>query len=256
MFGYSPDPHALRSVYVKWAHRFGVLATPSPRDLRPEAPYVLDQGACSGCVGHGTSTGIYTACAVAGVPLPWLPSPAKIYANAVALDRGDPLAHPLYDQGSFPALAMRGLTEFGIAPIEPAGALTDCHPVNGELPEPDLLSLETEGEHRYVGWYEIGNADEARMAIASGHPVGIGTFVDSSFMRWTPGRPPVGLMNESDPDGGGHWTVLLASEPGGLFWLRNSWGAGWGAHGDALVSDAFVNQASQLIAFAYRRIGR
>jgi hypothetical protein len=256
MFGYTPDHHALRSVYVKWAHRFGLLATPAPRDLRDAAPYVLDQGSCSGCVGHGTATGIATSCAVAGAPLLWVPSPGKIYGNAVALERGDPLAHPLRDEGSMPALAMRGLTEFGIAPLEPAGAATDCFPTNGVLPEPDLGSLETEGEHRYVGWYEIGNADEARQAIASGAPVGLGTYVDSAFMRWTPGRAPLGLMNEDDPDGGGHWTVLLASEAGGRFWLRNSWGAGWGANGDCLVTDACVNQASQLIAFGYRKIGR
>jgi hypothetical protein len=254
MFGYTPDHHALRNVYVKWAHRFGLLGAPAPRDLRDAAPLVLDQGAASSCVGHGTSTGIVACCNTAGRPLGFVPSPCAIYTNAVALERGDPLAHPLRDQGSMPALAMRGLTEFGIKAMAP-GILTDCHPENGILAEPDLLSLELEGEHLYVGWYEIGNADEARQAIAAGAPVGIGTFVDSSFMRWTPGRAPIGTMNESDPDGGGHWTVLLASEPDGLFWLRNSWGTGWGANGEALVSDAFVNQADQLVAFGYRRIG-
>lgn len=255
MHGYRPDHPHLRRLYTSWRGRFGAVA-PAPRDLRSFAPYVLDQGSSSSCVGHGTATGIATSCAVAGAPLTFVPSPAGIYVNAVALERGDPLAGPLKDEGSMPALAMRGLTEFGIRPLLPTGARTDVVQGGGVLPEPVLSELELAGDYLYVGWYEIGNADEARQAIAAGAPVGVGTYVDSSFMNWTPGRAPIGRMNEDDPNGGGHWTVLLGSEAGSFFWLRNSWGPGWGDAGDALVSDDFVNQADQLIAFGYRKVGR
>lgn len=251
MFGYHPDPKDHR--YTRWLHAFLALDE-APRDLRPDACRVLDQEGSS-CTGHGTATGIYTAAKIAGHDLGWIPSPCGIYTMAVALDRGDPLRGPLLDQGAMPNQVARGLSEFGIRPFVGAGA-TDCFPVNGTLAEPDLAQLEVDAEHCYFGWYEISNADEARTAIAAGIPVGIGTWVDSKFIQWTPNRPPLGFMNFDDPDGGGHWTVLLASTSRKTFWLRNSWGSGWGAAGDAEVTDDFVNQADQLLAFGYRRIGR
>lgn len=251
MFGYHPDPEGHH--YTRWLHAFRAPNV-APRDLRPSACKVLDQGRSSGCVGHGTATGVFTAAAVAGAPLGFIPSPAGIYVNAVALERGDPLRGPLLDQGSMPSQAAAALSIFGVRPMQPQSALTDVHPVNGELPEPNLDDLEQEGEHCYVGWYEIGNADEARIALAAGAPVGIGTYVDSAFTRWDPSKPPLGYMNQSDPDGGGHWTVLLGFDAS-RFFLRNSWGPGWGDAGDCYVTDDFVNQADQLIAFGYKRIG-
>ncbi len=253
MFGYHPDPPGHR--YSRWLHAFRA-PTVAPRDLRPFACKVLDQGQSSSCTGHGTATGVFTAAAAAGAPLGWIPSPCGIYTLAVALERGDPLKGPLQDAGAEPNQVARALTEFGIRPMRDQSAATDCFPANGVLAEPTLDELESEGEHCYVGWYEIANADEARIAIAAGAPVGIGTFVDSHFMQWDPSKAPLGRMNTSDPNGGGHWTVLLAAGPAGApFVLRNSWGTSWGDAGDALVTDDFVNQADQLLAFGYKRIG-
>ena len=153
-----------------------------------------------------------------------------------------------------PNQVARGLTEFGIRPMDPQSALTDCHPKNGVLAEPTLGQLESDAHHVYVGWYDVQNADEARAAIAAGAPVGIGTYLGSKFMDWTPSKGVLGRMNENDPNGGGHWTVLLGFDSS-RFFLRNSWGTDWGANGDCYVNDDFVNQASDLIAFGYRRVG-
>lgn len=250
MFGYIPDKaHS----YTRFLSRFRAPAA-TPRDLRASACKVLDQGGSSSCTGHGTATGLYTACAVAGHPLGWIPSPKGIYTNGVAIDRADALSGPLLDQGAMPNQVARALSEFGVRPMRDQNALTDCD-FSGTIPEPTLDELEADGEHVYVGWYAIANADEARIALAAGCPVGKGTFVDSHYMDWRPGDKPVGLTDENDPRGGGHWTVLLASNSGGTFWDRSSWGTSAGDNGEFLVTDAHVNQASQLIAFGYRRVG-
>lgn len=250
MFGYVKDPAGHR--YTRFAARFAAQPV-NPRDLRPDACKVLDQGGTSSCTGHGTATGLYTACAVAGHPLGWIPSPAGIYTNAIALDRADPLSGPLLDQGAMPSQVVRGLTEFGARPMADQSAVTDCL-FSGTVPEPTLDQLESEGEHLYVGWYEIANAAEARAALSAGAPVGIGTYVDSTFIGWSPDKGTIGRMNEDDAQGGGHWTVLLGFDAS-RFFLRNSWNTSWGDAGDGYVNDDFVNQASQLIAFGYRRIG-
>jgi hypothetical protein len=252
MFGYLRDHPAQR--YTNWIRRFGAAPAINPRDLRPDACRVLDQEGNS-CTGHGTATGIYTAAAVAGHRLDWIPSPAGIYTLALATERGDPLSRPLFDQGSNPAQIERSISEYGLRPMVGDGG-TDCAPVNGVMPEPDLMQLEVDAEHCYFGWYEIGNADEARAAIAAGAPVGVGTYVDSKFMQWTPARGPIGFTNQDDPDGGGHWTVGLATTARKTFWIRNSWGDGYGDAGDVEVTDDFINQAWQLLAFGYWRIGR
>lgn len=249
MFGYTPDSKEHR--YTRLLARFRAPLV-NPRDLRPDACKVLDQAATSSCTGHGTATGLFTACAVAGQPLLWIPSPRGIYTNGIAIDRADALSGPLLDQGAMPNQIARGLTEFGVRAMANQSALTDCT-FSGIVPEPTLDELEAEAEHLYVGWYTVANADEARVALAAGAPVGIGTYVDSSFMSYN-GRGVIGSMNDNDPAGGGHWTCLLGFDTS-RFFLRNSWGTSWGDEGDGYVNDDFVNQASQRIAFGYRRVG-
>lgn len=251
MFGYKPDPAG--HLYTRFLARFRAPLV-NPRDLRQDACKVLDQAATSSCTGHGTATGIFTACAVAGHPLPWIPSPRGIYTNGIAIDRADVLSGPLLDEGAMPNQVARGLTEFGVRAMADQSTLTDCA-FSGIVPEPTLDELESEAEHLYVGWYAIANADEARAAIAAGAPVGIGTYVDSSFMSWTPDKGVIGTMNDDDPQGGGHWTCLVATTARKTFFGRNSWGVSYGDAGDYECNDDFVNQASQLIAFGYRRVG-
>jgi len=251
-YGYVPTPRAEhRRLFPRFRAAFQ-LAAAAPRDLRPFTCKVLDQANSGSCVGHGTATGLFTAAAVAGKPLGFIPSPWGIYQNALCYDRGSPANGRLQDQGCMPSSAMLGLTHFGVRAMSPQSASTDVPQGATYLPEPDLASLELEGPHLYVGWYSIGSADEARTAIAAGCPVGIGTYVDTSFEDWTPSRPPLGLMREDDPAGGGHWTCLVESRSGGIFTLRNSWGTSYGDNGECLVTDDFVNQADELIAFGWK----
>lgn len=258
--GYIPTPQHLRGIFVKWAHRFGVVPTPPPRDLRAFTCKVLDQGNSGSCVGHGTAAGLYIAANVAGKPFGFIPSPYRIYQNALAYDRGDPANGPLTDQGCMPSSAMLGLTNFGLSAMQPQSAETDVpQPPPGQntqnFPDPDLSSIEIEGQHFYVGWYAVKNADEARAAIGAGAPVGIGTYVDTRFERWTPSEPPLGLMDTSDPQGGGHFTALTTTTANGTFWGQNSWNTGYGASGFYECNDDFVNQAGEtgeLIAFGWK----
>lgn len=258
--GYVPDPagHRANGFHLLAAYR--ATSTPSAADLTPCTPPVMDQNQCGSCTGHGTACGIATACTKAGKPLPFVPSPRGIYCLARAVDRSDP-SRPLTDDGAMPNQVMRSISEWGVRPIQAptsGGLYSDCEPSNVNA-EPTLDELTADAHDSIVGWYRIDatGADriaQLRQALAAGHPVGIGTFVATSFENWQAGDPPVGAQDPSDPNGGGHWTCLIGYRTGSagetIFRLRNSWGESWGDSGNCDVSEAFVQQASDLYVFA------
>lgn len=263
--GYRPDPAGHRSNGFHLLAASSAATTPPSVDLRASTPPVMNQDQCGSCTGHGTSCGTFTACATAGTPLPFVPSPRGIYTNGRAIDRSDP-SIPLSDDGAMPNQIMRSITEWGVRPIKAptsSGEYSDCEPSNVNR-EPTLAELTEEASTCFVGWYRISAIGKARttqlrQALAAGHPVGVGTFVASSFENWQAGDPPVGHQNESDPNGGGHWTCCIGyeTETSGatVFRIRNSWGASWGDNGDILVTESFMAQATDLYAFAATKAG-
>jgi hypothetical protein len=83
-----------------------------------------------------------------------------------------------------------------------------------------------------------------KQAIASGNPVAIGFPVFRDFEAIRSGA----LYNTlSGASLGGHMVAVFAYDAEGI-WIRNQWGTGWGASGDAHLSWAFVQT---LVSGAY-----
>ena len=89
---------------------------------------------------------------------------------------------------------------------------------------------------RLASYYRIETLDEAKAAIFATGPIIVGaTWFDSWFEPEEDGRLP-----DPDNEAGGHAFVLYGwdDEKGALV-AANSWGTGWGHHGDFLVPYEF-----------------
>jgi hypothetical protein len=212
----------------------------------------MDQGDTGSCTGHGTACGIYTTC---GDKLGFVPSPDGIYRNARCVDRAakhhSGALPKLSDDGAFIDIVMRGITAYGIRPIDAPtsdGRYSDCEP--SSINDEEMLGdAEIEATTLLIGEYAITatgalRIQQMRQALAAGYAITFGAFVDMAFENWTPDLPPQGACDPNDPNGGGHCMCVIGyqTEVDGktTFIVRNSWGATWGAGGNILVSEDFV----------------
>nr|WP_276610689.1 IPT/TIG domain-containing protein [Kineococcus siccus] len=94
-------------------------------------------------------------------------------------------------------------------------------------------------------WAGAGQGVAARTlvtaALAGGHPVAVGLPVYPSFVGIRDGNvhTPTGGTSQ-----GGHMVTIIGYDDQGVT-IRNQWGTGWGAKGDARLSWAFVQQHVQ-----------
>jgi hypothetical protein len=221
-------------------------AIPASIDLSPFAPPVVDQTVFSACEGCSSSSAIYTTLAKAGTPLGWVPSQSGIYRLARAVDRSDP-SIPLLDQGTETNAVERALSDFGIGAMVANLNGTNCD-LDGDTinAEPVLAELERDAVNLLVGTYQITSSgaekvNDVKLALASGFAVRVDTTVDQAFEDWTPAQAPYGSPNLS-ASLGGHALFALGFS-GNTFTIRNSWSASWGASGNLLASEAFIQQA-------------
>lgn len=221
---------------------------------------ILDQNGCGSCTGHGTSQWMQVTYAKAGTPLPFRPSPRGIYAITRCLDRA--AATPvgtalpaLTDDGGQPSDVIIALAQFGITALvmpSPQGYQSDVDPSNVDV-EPQLGDFEKAAAELLRAAVRVDPTDPAfqdnlATAVEQTGAAGIGIFVDTkNFMAYSPATGPVQTIDQSDPNGGGHWlcvssfrTCVAGSDddlkfkiPVGTLIFRgpNSWGAGWGDAG-------------------------
>lgn len=252
------------------ASRDGRVALPASPDLASYEPPRADQDGTDCCWAHSTAWATATACAAAGAPLGYIPSPAEIARVGYAVDRavltppGSPLP-ALVDQGSEIATAKTALGRYGVvamtAPV--AGRNSDATP-QSVIAEPALLDLELGAEKLVAGEYAIDpNApdvgDQVAACLASGIPVVAAFYCDSSVENWTAGAAPVGAPNASDPNGGGHAVYIsgVQTAPDGTrTWLvSNSWGSAYGESGRFRASDAWLRGCWELWPWAIAKKG-
>lgn len=243
-----------RYTALRIARAKGIVAgtTAASFDLEKYAPPVMNQTEFSCCEGTSSSGAIATRFAAKGTPLGWIPSQNGLYVPARAFDRAaqypDAEVLPaLRDVGTETNSVIRVVSEVGITPmgLSPDGLFCDVTKdnVNAEL---DLAQLESDGVSMLIGAYEIRSSGSRKLqdikdCIASGVPVRVDSFVDIAFEEWTPKRPPVGVPDYSDPEGGGHALYAIGFS-GDIVVLRNSWGADWGDGGNILASEAWIAQ--------------
>ncbi len=240
--GHRPNPGGHRVASSRLLLGAPRLAqTPPSASLEMYEPGVMDQGGSSACVGHASAMAIAVSLARAGAPLPWVPSPGNIYCVARCIERaGD--AVPLLDNGSIPADAMMGISQWGVRPTRapaPDGRNSDVDPATVN-DEPALDELEQDAQTLLVGEYgvDMGALDavtQLRAAIAAGYALTVALFVDSAFENWDPSKGPLGAPNRQDPNGGGHYLACTsyrtASDGRTILRGPNSWGVDWGIAG-------------------------
>ena len=256
--GYIQSPKdATRVRFGFGASRFASTSQ-SAASLFPYLPTVYDQGQTGSCVGHGTSTALWAAAHAKNSPLDFIPSMKGIYTVARELARADATVL-LEDGGTDPAQALLGIRDVGFRAMgqRPAdGRFSDCDPffINQEDSVEDLTA---DYAHRHFGDYIISmdRVNAVKAAIASGMPVGVGFYVDSTFQAYGIGSRPIDSPNFNDPTGGGHWVCAYAykTDPvtgAVMFTVRNSWSDLWGLNGDFQATENWLLGAYELIAFA------
>lgn len=268
--------HRFTSVHFALA-RIGLAAFPSEGlDLRPQIKRNVDQGPTGSCEGHAGAKGLDACMRIKGKPLPFFPSMAGLYTLARCLDRGNPSAGALQDNGTEGNAVIRAFQEFGVRPIGPMasdGRFSDCEPTTIN-DEPRLGDMETESACKLVGAYSILEtsandvAGAYQQSLAAFGPVPTASFVDTAFMQWDKSKPPIDGVDMTDPQGGGHKYLIAGcmgwkdgklvplNTPGAVrVWLLdNSWGASWGdGDGTAYVTDNFLALTDEREAYDVSR---
>jgi len=245
--GYQPDPiNHRRTPFAVLAQALGLSSSTLPEStdncvtIGAVVP-VLDQSQTSACVGHAIACAVGGGMALAGSPIGFVPSPAEIYRNARAIDRG-PGGPALVDDGAQPNQGWRAVSTFGVRPMIALGdRVSDADPatINAEPGWSDLL-----GESAAIvkGEYALAASGaarvlELRMALSGKRPVTVALHADGDPFQYYAGDVLTGAMLGDGPD---HYVTLIdyAIVGGAAVFLgRNSWGekaTGWGVDRFAL----------------------
>lgn len=248
-------------------------ALPAEASLESSEAPILNQGPTGSCTGHGTSQGLWTTFQASGRPLLWVPSPkrtyflGRAYARAATTPEGQPMP-ALTDSGAMPADVMAALPVDGVRAMRGPtsdGRNSDVDPATIDAEE--TVADEESGLQALVtGQYRIDPSapdasDQVAASVVSRAAVGVGGFVDTAFMNWEPGDPPLGPPDTSDPQGGGHWITLTSFRAGSAAARSfpasvgdvtkatlapritrgpNSWGPDWGDRGHFEVDDGWI----------------
>jgi len=167
---------------------------------------------------------------------------------------------PVSDGGSYPRYAMRAVQNLGFC-AETVFPYTDKPQLPGEtalgtineVPPPAAFKAAyDQSGFRYYRVISTGQARVAEVAraLAQGHAVIFGMFVDTAFMRNK--GAPIDQVDVNDPDGGGHMLAVLEVTDTEVI-PDNWWGEDWGDHGvghfthrlfgSSVISDVYVIQA-------------
>jgi hypothetical protein len=263
--GYLPDPveYKRKTFHHLAAQRFPVAPLAPDVSLSDQAPAVMDQG--SGRFGTGSCTGHAIACAActtlvtSGHALPFVISPAEIYRNGRAIDRG-PGGPSLIDDGAQPNQVWRAVSTFGVRAIKAPtsdGRYSDAEPATIN-DEPTLGDLEDESRTLLVDEYGISSRGARRVAEIKIAINGLGYGVEGvpltaaiaggsdAFQAYAGGV--LGRLDASLD----HYVAILGyrTRTSGKteFLIRNSWGIDWGLHGDCWIDEDALDELGDIVA--------
>jgi hypothetical protein len=249
--GWRPSPADARDHGFE---RLGLSALKLPvrADVLAEFwPVHFDQGSTSSCTGNAVSAALamgsrYTA---RDSSLP-VPSRSALYYGGRALT-AQRFGGSISDDGAYLRDVFDAARRVGVpferdAPFEPRR-------INRPPPMGALVLGHGHRGGSYVRIFEDGEQKSlaVRTALAAGHPVVIGSPITVDYASGS-GRYVFDVPAKGEPIAGGHAQVLSGYQPdalrGRLYRCVNSWGQGWGDHGDAWLSEAWV-QWEQLEAW-------
>jgi hypothetical protein len=236
----TPMPHAVGGFEAP-ANRVNASSGPMMRalDALPDSatlagnlPPVGDQGQVSSCVAWTIAHTImgYYAKRDGNPGAPYAP----LYLYLRALTGGSAPGMGLY-----PDKALAEATANGVDTQDDYIQGT----VNYQQP-PTAGEIANAAKYKLAGWQTLWVGDKQgdkaktaiKTAIAGGSPVAVGMPVFKDFMYLNSGKLYNTLTGSSL---GGHMITAYAYDAEGV-WIRNQWGTGWGAAGDAHLSWAFV----------------
>jgi C1A family cysteine protease len=154
------------------------------------------------------------------------------------------------DAGSSGRTDCRAMNQFGIC--EETEESYD--PANYQI-APTATQVQAAGVYKAGAYHNIGSVQDMKLCLASGYCVLIGFAVYSSFEG--SGIAANGLMpmpSASEQMLGGHEVLVIGyddsvvgpSKTTGAFFVRNSWGSGWGDGGNFWMSYEFAANDSYL----------
>jgi len=226
--GYVPSPGRVKA-HPK-ARTLDVL--PASVDLRQYAPAVGNQGSIGSCVSWSIAHAImgYWANRTGGSGAPY--APLYLYMRTVT-PGGAPSA------GTNPDVALSLAKSSGVdtmADYFQGYYGYQTAPTAGEIANAANYKV-ANYSRLWVGPNQGPNATTAiQQALASGNPVSLSIPVYSTFNAINSMTP----YNGTGTSLGGHMITAFGYDSTGLI-IRNSWGTGWGDHGDAKLAWAFVN---------------
>ncbi|GAA3294564.1 IPT/TIG domain-containing protein [Dactylosporangium vinaceum] len=205
---------------------------PDSASLVTNLPPVGDQGQISSCVAWTIAHSImgYYAKRDGGTGAPY--APLYLYMRSVAKG-GAPNA------GLNPAATLQEATANGVDTQDDY-----IQGIYGYQTAPTAAEIANAANYKLSGWTTLWTGDRQgdkaktaiKTAIAAGSPVAIGMPVFKDFM-YLRGDTLYNTITGSSL--GGHMITAYAYDADGI-WIRNQWGTGWGASGDAHLSWSFV----------------
>lgn len=233
--GYLPsDKVVTAATQLRKAGVHAADSRPDSVDLRANAPAVGDQGQVGSCVAWAIGYSImgYYAKVSGGTGAPY--APLYLYLRAL---NGKPVTRGL-------------IPEEGLTVATQAGVDTQSDYFQGTTDyaiKPTDAEIANAKNYRLTGYSTLwsGKANQGtagqtliEQALAAGSPVAIGLPVYQDFFAIKDSTVYNTLSGTSQ---GGHMVAVYGYDSKGI-WIRNSWGTGWGAKGDAELSWAFVNK--------------
>lgn len=221
------------------------IGRPASVDLRGQCSPVEDQRAVGSCVGNAIAGALEYHQIRNGRSLKDL-SRLFIYYNARRL-----VGTENQDAGCSRRIALASVLAYGVCP-EPMWPYQEAMVYTA----PTQGCYSAAERFRGVEFAELSHGEPVRNALASGLPVVFGMGVPRSFMSlnretWIMRAPQDGQW---EPSEGGHAMLLVGyDETEHLYLIRNSWGAGWGRDGYALLSEDVLRHYTQPPVYAGER---
>jgi len=233
--GYKPSPDDIE--YVKFGTaRTGLvkLAASSDQEYRiPEFTPISNQGSLSSCVANSTCDAFEVLMGVSGKKVVEL-SRLFVYWNARVYTHDTDK-----DDGTFIHNAFDSLTRLGVCPESEYPYLSSM-----VFAQPTLRAYKTANDNMISGFYRIDSYGDQRLrdieaAVRANHPVVFGTAVDAVF------QSSMGVdrtFTTPQASIGNHAMIVVGvrRNPDLQFYIRNSWGSGWGSNGHCWMDSNYL----------------
>jgi C1A family cysteine protease len=234
-YGYKPDAPDERDhkFALSWFNPVRYMPEsmlPKAVDLRSSMPPVMDQGSLGSCTAHGVTAALRYNLKNNDLPDVEL-SRLQLYYDSRALE-GDIDRDDGAQIRNVIKCAAKGVGRESLWPYDqtkwsqrPAQAVYDDAPHFEAI---DYQRVET-------------TSRALKTALYVGRPVVIGVTIFASFESEQVALTGVVPMPGRESEVGGHCMIVCGYTPEN-FIVRNSWGSGWGALGDAFISGAYLEK--------------